>query len=72
MNLKHIRQLIFGQDIFISHRWTDSSKNYALKLSEELEPDVYRNVLYCISLLQDMNNNLCKSQSSPYSIMEVG
>jgi NTE family protein len=34
--------------------------------------DVYRNVLYCISLLQDMNNNLCKSQSSPYSIMEVG
>lgn len=37
MNLKHIRQLIFGQDIFISHRWTESSKKYALKLAEELE-----------------------------------
>jgi WD40 repeat protein len=37
MNLKHIRQIIFGQDIFISHRWTESSKQYALKLTEELE-----------------------------------
>lgn len=37
MNLKHIRQLIFGQDIFISHRWTESSKNYALQLAKSLE-----------------------------------
>jgi hypothetical protein len=37
MALKSFVESIFGYDVFISHRWSDESKQYAQKLKIQLE-----------------------------------
>jgi CHAT domain-containing protein len=62
MRLKRSRQLIFGQDIFISHRWDDKSRAYSLKLAEELE----KRGLDCFI---DYNN--IRGGSSKYRVIHI-